>query len=579
MGGFGDRPVWAAYLVALLLTASAIGVRHMLDGLGDGIVPFVVFYPVVLACTLFGGRGPGILSLVVSGFAVSVFWLEPRGIISLSPPSFLNLVLFIITNSIIIAVGHRLRTTHFRLRQNEARLNLSQDVGRIGIWDLDLKSGDLWWSPSMYPLTGISPGTVPTVGAIVERVDPADYERVMAMFEAAKSGVTRLDVEFRFNRDDGTPIWLAGRAELFRDAQGNPSRLLGINFDATPLRAIERERDQANTLLRTFFDSLPGAAYAKDCEGRMLLGNRGFAAAVGHGPDDFFGKTDLELVDDKERAQAIMAHDRLVLQGGTSMQFEEALLLDGRLTHWLSVKTPFFDAQGLVQGIVGVSLDMTERRKGEERLRFLANEVDHRAKNLMSVVQSIVRLTKVDDVESFKTVLSGRIQALARAHHMLAANRWKGVDIAALIREELAPFEGAGTDPLRLSGPSLELEPNAAQALAMVLHELAINAAKFGALSVETGQLSVDWGLTERDGRSGVGLAWTEANGPRVVEPLQRGFGSTAIHGVIEHQLGGEVDIQWAPAGMTCRIFFPITDNLVDDGGRSIALDESSYQI
>ncbi len=557
-----DRSPWITYPAAIALTAGATALRRSLDILGEGIVPFALFYPVVLVCTLFGGFGPGFLSLAIGTVAGLYLWVEPQGLLAMSGPDMISSALFLVTNVVIIIVADRLRTALAGLRQSEARLSLSQEVGRIGIWDLDLKIGTLWWSPSFRELTGIGAENTPSVKTFMAHIDEADRERTIQDFTNAYRGYDRLDNEFRFNRDDGASLWLASRAELFRDADGNPARLLGIVFDTTPTRTAENERDHANALLQTFFETLPGAAFAKDTEGRYLLGNPIFGKAIGHTPDTFLGRHDLELLIDKDQARTIMANDRAVIEGGTLLELEEELLLpNGELSHWLSMKAPFSDAAGERKGIICISLDVTDRRKAEERLRFLADEVDHRAKNLLGVVLSLVRLTNVADVAAFKAAVSGRIEALARAHTLLAANRWQGVNIAALVHEELEPFRRAGTERICVSGPSLMLEPNAAQALAMAVHELAINAGMYGALSAEEGRLSVAWELTERGADNILELYWTETGGPEVAPPTEPGFGSTAMRGAIEHQLGGELDLVWAPAGIICRIAFPLARN------------------
>lgn len=557
-----DRSPWITYPATIALTAGAAGMRRSLDIFGEGIAPFALFYPVVLVCTLFGGLGPGFLSLAIASVAAIYLWLEPQGMLAMYKPETISAALFLVTNVVNIFVADRLRTAIGRLRESEARLSLSQEVGRIGIWDLDIKTGTVWWSPSFYKMAGISAGHSPSVAAFIGRIDEQDRDRARHAFERAQQGLERLDIDFRFNRDDGKTIWLAGRAELFRDPQGNPARLLGINFDATPIRTAENERDQANSLLQTFFETLPGAAFAKDVEGRYLMGNPIFATAIGHTPDTFLGRDDLELLIDKDQARAIMANDRAVMEGGTPRKVEEQLLLpNGERSHWLSSKAPFSNAAGEPQGIICISLDVTDRHKSEESLRFLADEVDHRAKNLLGVVMSLVRLTKAGDVAAFKAAVSGRIEALARTHTLLAANRWQGVNIAALVHEELEPFRRAGTERICLSGPSLILEPNAAQALAMAVHELAINASMYGALSVEEGRLAVAWELAKRGADHILELHWTETGGPKVAEPTEPGFGSTAIRGAIEHQLGGEFDLVWAPTGVTCRITFPLARN------------------
>jgi PAS domain S-box-containing protein len=570
---FSARPTWVSYVFAVAVTVLAIVIRRALDLVGTDIVPFVLFFPAVLVATLAGGRGPGALALVLSALAGIFFWVEPIGSLSLDGTRLVNLVLFLASNSVNMFVALRLRATLRQLRKNEARLSLSQDVGRIGIWDLNLRTGTLWWSRSFHELTGISIDHPPSIEAVMQRIHPGDRDKAQSAFEEAKAGLNRLDIEFRFNRDDGSTVWLAGRAELFRDAQGRPTRLLGINFDATPVRTAESQRDQANTLLKTFFDSLPGAAFAKDLEGRYLLGNPVFASAVGHAPEFFLGRDDREVLADEEQARIIMTNDQAIIAGGEPRQIEESLRLpNGQMTHWLAVKAPFFNASGEPQGLMGISLDVTDRRRAEERLRFLADEVDHRAKNLLGVVLSLVRLTKVDDVRTFKAAVSGRIEALARAHTLLAANRWEGVNIATLLREEIAPFGRVDSDRIRLAGPALMLEPNASQALAMAVHELAINAAMYGALSVDKGRLSVIWDLAESpDGQAKLVLEWQETGGPAIASPAEPGFGSTAIRGAIEHQLSGAFDLAWAPNGLTCRITFPLDGNIANGIVRSTA--------
>ena len=556
-----EQPRWAAYLVALGITGLAVGLRRTFDAFGEDVVPFALFYPAVLASTLLGGVGPGLVSLLVSALAVTVFWLDPRGALAISGISVLNFVLFAVTAAATVLVADRLRRAHERLRRNEERLSLAQKAGGIGIWDWDLASDRLWWSPSFYAAAGIDPSVSPSIAALVAQIHPIDRERVASALERARQGLERLDIEFRLDRSDGNSAWLVGRADTFCDGKGRPSRLVGVAFDATRIRTAESERDQAHTLLETFFEVLPGAAYAKDGEGRFLLGNPGFQAAVGHAAPSFIGKTDLDLLADKDQARAIMEHDRALIRQGTPQSFEEDLVLpDGRLTHWLSVKSPIRSADGQFQGLVGVSLDITERRKAEERLRYLANEVDHRARNLLGVVLSVVRLTKVDDVAAFRAAVTGRIKALSRAHSLLAASQWQGVDLATLAAEELAPFERAGGEAITISGPAIRLVPDASRALAMALHELASNAAQHGALSGEAGRVALSWRVSERDGPPQAEILWRETGGPPVEPPARTGFGFTAIQGAIEHQLCGKVDLEWAGEGLVCRIGFPLVE-------------------
>jgi two-component sensor histidine kinase/integral membrane sensor domain MASE1 len=255
---------------------------------------------------------------------------------------------------------------------------------------------------------------------------------------------------------------------------------------------------------------------------------------------------------------------RRAARGETVSNFQGRFVFaDGSTYDFLGAARPLFDAQGAVRGAVGAFIDMTERRKAEERITMLALEVDHRAKNIMAVVQAMVRLTTAPDIESFRKAITGRIGTLARTHNLLAANRWKGVSMLALVRDEFAAYglggdEGAGKSRLRASGPDLQLPPAAAQSLALVIHELVTNALKYGALSVAGGWVGLEW--KNEDGAEGtlLHITWVEEGGPPVSPPEKSGFGSGLIANSIKHQLGGEVELDWRPTGLRVSLTVPI---------------------
>jgi two-component sensor histidine kinase/CheY-like chemotaxis protein len=205
--------------------------------------------------------------------------------------------------------------------------------------------------------------------------------------------------------------------------------------------------------------------------------------------------------------------------------------------------------------VSGVSIDITDRKEAEERQVLLAREVDHRAKNALALVQSIIRLTKAADQKAYVNAVEGRIKALSRAHNVLAQSRWQGASISGLVEEELAPYRTAETARITTSGPEILLQPAAAQTLAMALHELATNAAKYGALSEIAGRLVLRW---QTDGER-ILLRWQEDGGPRVCEPNTKGFGSRVITASVEQQLEGRLSFDWRPEGLICEIEIPAT--------------------
>jgi PAS domain S-box-containing protein len=204
---------------------------------------------------------------------------------------------------------------------------------------------------------------------------------------------------------------------------------------------------------------------------------------------------------------------------------------------------------------VGTVEDITDRKENEERLQLLASEVDHRANNLLALVQAMVTLSTDDDAATFKANLTGRLAALSRSHQLLARGRWEGADLAGLIREELSPYDTGRAARIILGGPRFALTPAAAQGLAMALHELATNAAKHGALSVPAGSVSVVWRV-ERE--TGLIIDWVEGGGPPVVAPTRRGFGGQLLSRALGGAMGGRVKINWLPGGVRCRLILPV---------------------
>ncbi|WP_372621649.1 HWE histidine kinase domain-containing protein [Falsiroseomonas sp.] len=227
---------------------------------------------------------------------------------------------------------------------------------------------------------------------------------------------------------------------------------------------------------------------------------------------------------------------------------------DGSL-RWMESYGRFIrPAAGEPGRFVGVMFDITERKADEERQRLLMREVDHRAKNALAVVQSVVRLTRAPDAISFAAAVEGRVRALARAHELLAADRWEGASLRDIAAEELAAHVEAGQ--VRLEGPSLRLRAEAVQPLSMVLHELATNAAKHGSLSRPGGTVTLVWRLDAASGM--LHLCWTERQGPEIQGPPSRpGFGSRLVEATVRGQLGGSVALGWERSGLRCELTIP----------------------
>lgn len=189
-------------------------------------------------------------------------------------------------------------------------------------------------------------------------------------------------------------------------------------------------------------------------------------------------------------------------------------------------------------------------KRAEETERLLIREVDHRAKNVLAVVQSLAQLTPFENKAQYVQALSGRIGSLARAHSLLSTARWSGVDLHDLLRLELDPYGVEGEGQVTLDGPPALIDAQAAQSLALVVHELATNASKYGALSRPLGRLNVSWSWGVENA---LNLIWREDAGAHVAAPARRGFGSTLIESAVK-QLGGRVELTWRPQGLKVRL-------------------------
>jgi PAS domain S-box-containing protein len=228
---------------------------------------------------------------------------------------------------------------------------------------------------------------------------------------------------------------------------------------------------------------------------------------------------------------------------------------DGEVRWCVGTAAATVDNGGRVVRVSGVTIDITDRKHAEERQNLLTREVDHRAKNALALAQSIVRLTRGENVKTYIQAVEGRISALARVHTILSLSSWQSAEIGRLVDEELAPYSVG--DQTVFCGSEVQLQPATAQTLALALHELVTNSAKYGALSMVSGRLSIKWEVQADI----LVLAWEERGGPLVKKPITRGFGTRSVIASIESQLGGKAEFDWRSEGLICRLSVPLVRN------------------
>jgi two-component sensor histidine kinase len=206
--------------------------------------------------------------------------------------------------------------------------------------------------------------------------------------------------------------------------------------------------------------------------------------------------------------------------------------------------------------MVGVNIDVTERKQAEKHQYTLNAELDHRVKNVLATVSAIIAQTQEasSSPTEFVAGLDRRIKSLAGTHELLSRSNWHGVPLADIIRRELAPYGTGNTD---ICGPSVTLKAEATQAVAMVLHELTTNAAKYGAFSNGTGRVSVRWRWLRNGSHDRLAIDWQESDGPPVLTARQSGYGTSIIRELIPFELGGSVELVFASDGTRCRLDIP----------------------
>jgi len=292
------------------------------------------------------------------------------------------------------------------------------------------------------------------------------------------------------------------------------------------------------------------AIITKDMNGIISSWNAGAEHIFGYKPEEIIGKPVTILIPPSHENEEPVILERL--RRGERIDHFETIRVrkDGAPLDISLTISPVKDAAGKIIGASKIARDITARKQAETQIKYLARETEHRTKNILATVQAVVQLTRAENIAEFKKAIEGRIQALANVHRLFVESRWAGAELHELISQELAPYRRGDGGRISIEGPKLLLEPYAAQTVAVVCHELATNAAKYGALSVSDGRIIVAWTSTS-DGR--LVLRWNETGGPPVTTPTREGFG-TRVMGKMVQQSKGDVRFDWRPGGLACEV-------------------------
>jgi two-component system CheB/CheR fusion protein len=371
------------------------------------------------------------------------------------------------------------------------------------------------------------------------------------MADVLRTGVSVRQEEVHIERPDGSRGIALVDIEAIKDGDDTIVGAVNCFQDITE----SKHNEEAVLRLAAIVASSDDAIVSTDFDGIITSWNDGAERIFGYLTEETIGNsisilTPTNYQKEEETILERIRRGQRVEHYETIRQRKHGSLIEVSLTI-----SPIKDARGKIIGMSKIVHDNTERKFKDKQIASLAHEVEHRAKNLLATVQAAVHLSQSDTVAGLKEVIEGRIKALANAHALFEHSNWTGADLRQLITDELSPYCQNGDERLSIEGQDLSLEPSVAQMIAIAIHELTTNAAKYGALSATDGRIGITWSRVLGDRLL---LRWTETGGPSVKSPARRGFGTSVIERVVREQLKGEIRHQWRPEGLVCEVSLPL---------------------
>jgi PAS domain S-box-containing protein len=348
-------------------------------------------------------------------------------------------------------------------------------------------------------------------------------------------------------RPDGTRVPFLPFPTPIYDNAGMLIGAVNLLLDMTELKRAEG----ASHHLAAIVESSDDAIISKDLDGIITSWNTGAERIFGYLAEEMIGRSIKVLIppDHHDEEDTILERIRAgqrIEHYETVRQRKYGGLVDISLT-----VSPIKNAHGQIVGASKIARDITERKRNEAQIEMLAREAEHRVKNVLATVQATIHLTQADTPELLKQSIEGRIQALANVHALFVKSRWTGAELRSLVMQEILPYSQGDDRRVRVEGPPLFLETNTAQTIAVALHELTTNSAKYGSLSVPAGRVHIEW--SHQSGES-LTLRWIETGGPPVQPPTRKGFGTRVMEAMVQGQLSGDIRFDWCSTGLICEI-------------------------
>jgi PAS domain S-box-containing protein len=456
------------------------------------------------------------------------------------------------------------------LSDRNTQLALAGKVALVGSYAYDVNADEMRVSEGYAAIHGLPEGTAETTrSAWRTRVHPEDVGRVERLrSRALRDRACEQNLEYRIVSPDRGVRWIEARSFISYNGDGSAHRVIGANIDVTERRRTEQALTDRNRQLELAGKAALVGRFAIDIDvAREKFGSQrmqfspGFAAIYGLPEETVEISVGgwHSLVHPDDLRQFLEHRQQLFAERRGEHHAEFRIVRPCGTIRWIEARSFIeYDQAGHTKRLVGVNIDITERKRAEEARKILNAELDHRVKNALATVTAVISHTQQESrsVADFAAALEGRIRSMAATHELLSSRHWQELSLIELIRCELAPY--VASKNTEISGPTVLLKPEVGQALAMVLHELTTNAAKHGALSTNKGRVLIRWDR-RLSGRplSNLVLEWREVGGPRVYAPGKSSYGTSTIQDLIPYEFGGTVDLVFAPEGVRCRLELP----------------------
>jgi PAS domain S-box-containing protein len=446
-----------------------------------------------------------------------------------------------------------LKRAEAALRESDQRFRLLADAAPVLIWMSGPDRRCTWFNKPWLDFVGRSLEQEVARGR-AESVHPEDFDRCLETYVAAFDNRWPFSMDYRLKRRDGEYRWVLDNGIPLYGPNDEFTGYIGSCIDITERKRWEEELRESEERYRALVESQAEMLCRFRPDGTILFANSAYARARGTTPETLLASNFWDFVAEADRAAVREMLARLTPESPEVRIENRFQTVDGeRWTLWTN-RALKFDADGRLLEAQSTGIDITERKQAEENQRSLTNELNHRVKNTLAVVQSIAAQTArfTPDPEAFNRAFSDRVVALARVHDLLTRSAWRDASLAELATACLAAFRGPDADIVRIEGPPVRLSPNAAVSISLALHELATNAAKHGALKARAGYATLMWRVEDGD-KGTLDLVWAEHGGPPVEPPTRMGFGSRLVAG-LALQLNAEVSHEFAREGVRCRI-------------------------